>query len=438
MVQSALLIQVFFKEVRFKVKAIQEILEKIKDEGVEFIRLQFTDMFGTLKNVAVTAGQLRKILVDKYRIDASVMFGGVNAFEGELILVPDYDTFTILPWRPQQEKVAKFMCDVCYPDGKLFEMSSRTILKKVIDNAAAEGYTFMIRPECEFFIFHLNEDGLPTTLSHERAGIMDVGPADFGENARREMVLLLEKMGFEIESSHHEEAPAQHEIDFKESDTLQAADSIMNFRFAVRSIANRFGLYATFMPKPRSDAAGSGMHLNFSIFKNEKNIMDGENSLGGETAAFINGIMKHSRSLSAYTNPTVNSYKRILYALDQGSRRSTYIRVREGLFEPAIELGFPDSSANPYLALALCISAGLKGIKEGFDGTLPERIPLNDVKTIPLDLREAVSFAEKDPFIAEILGEDFAGVYAESKYREWTDFMKEVSQWEESRYLYKL
>ena len=419
-------------------KAIQEILEKIKDEGVEFIRLQFTDMFGTLKNVAVTAGQLRKILVDKYRIDAAVMFGGANVYEGELILVPDYDTFTILPWRPQQEKVAKFMCDVCYPDGRLFEMSSRTILKRVIENAASEGYTFMIRPECEFFLFHLNEDGLPTTLSHERAGIMDVGPADFGENARREMVLLLEKMGFEIESSHHEEAPAQHEIDFKESDTLQTADSIMTFRFAVRSIAHRFGLYATFMPKPRSDAAGSGMHLNFSIFKNEKNIMDGENTVSGETAAFMNGILKHSRSLSAYTNPAVNSYKRILYALDKGSRSSTYIRVREGLFEPAIELGFPDSSANPYIALALLISAGLRGIKEGYEGTLPERILLNDVKTVPLDLREAVSYAEKDPFIQETLGEDFAKVYSVSKYREWSDFMKEVTPWEESSYLYKL
>ncbi|MBQ9549853.1 MAG: glutamine synthetase [Lachnospiraceae bacterium] len=395
-------------------------------------------MFGTLKNVAVTAGQLRKILVDKYRIDAAVMFGGANVYEGELILVPDYDTFTILPWRPQQEKVAKFMCDVCYPDGRLFEMSSRTILKRVIENAASEGYTFMIRPECEFFLFHLNEDGLPTTLSHERAGIMDVGPADFGENARREMVLLLEKMGFEIESSHHEEAPAQHEIDFKESDTLQTADSIMTFRFAVRSIAHRFGLYATFMPKPRSDAAGSGMHLNFSIFKNEKNIMDGENTVSGETAAFMNGILKHSRSLSAYTNPAVNSYKRILYALDKGSRSSTYIRVREGLFEPAIELGFPDSSANPYIALALLISAGLRGIKEGYEGTLPERILLNDVKTVPLDLREAVSYAEKDPFIQETLGEDFAKVYSVSKYREWSDFMKEVTPWEESSYLYKL
>lgn len=429
---------IVFQEV-VQVKTAQDILNRIKDEGVEFIRLQFTDMFGNLKNVAITSGQLRKVLVDKYRIDSTVMFDGAKVDDGELILVPDYDTFTILPWRPQQEKVAKLMCDVCYPDGKAFEMSSRAILKKVIDEAAKKGYTFMIRPECEFFLFHLDEDGLPTTLSHEKAGMMDVGPVDFGENARREMVLLLENMGFEIESSHHEEAPAQHEIDFKESDTLHAADSIMDFRFAVRSIANRFGLYATFMPKPRSDAAGSGMHLNISVYKNEKNIMDLSEGMKGETAAFVNGILTHSGSLSAYTNPTVNSYKRILLALDEATAtRPSYIRVREGLFEPAVELSFPDSSANPYLALALCISAGLRGIEEGGGQELPDRIPIRNVTDLPLDLREAVSGAEDDPFISEVLGEQFVKIYSEHKLFEWAAFMREVSEWERDTYLYKI
>lgn len=420
-------------------KTVQEILNRINDEGVEFIRLQFTDMFGHLKNVAVTSGQLRKVLVDKYRIDAGVLFDGAPGYEGELILEPDYDTFTILPWRPQQEKVGKFMCDVCYPDGTLFDMSSRSILKKVIKKAEDQGYTFMIRPECEFFLYHLTEDALPTTLSHEKAGLMDVGPVDLGENARREMVLLLEEMGFEIESSHHEEAPAQHEIDFKESDTLHAADSIMTFRFAVRSIANRFGLYATFMPKPRSDAAGSGMHLNFTIYKNDKNIMDLNKGVSGETAGFVNGILKHSSALSAYTNPTVNSYKRVLLALDEAERkRFTYLRVREGLFEPAIELRFPDSSANPYLALALCISAGLKGIEEGLNTSRPDRIGVGDVPKFPLDLREAVSHAQGDPFINEVLGEKFASIYSDYKLFEWAAFMKEVSEWEIDHYLYKL
>ncbi|MCR5508856.1 MAG: glutamine synthetase family protein [Lachnospiraceae bacterium] len=426
-------------------KTAQEIMDLIKDEGVEFIRLQFTDMFGILKNVAVTASQLRQVLVEKFRIDGAVMFGSECGYDGELILEPDFDTFTILPWRPQQGKVAKFMCDVCYPDGTPFEFSSRTILKNVIDKAAAQGYTFMIRPECEFFLFHLDEDGLPTTITHEQAGLMDVGPVDFGENARREMVLLLDQMGFDIESSHHEEASAQHEIDFKEADTLQAADSIMTFRFAVRSIAKRFGLYATFMPKPRTQEAGSGMHLNFTIYKDGKNIMDDMgDGINPETAGFISGILKHSGSLCAYTNPTVNSYKRILLALDDSQKkcrnraRTTYLRLRRGLFEPAVELRFPDSAANPYLALALCISAGLSGIKEGLNKTLDDGILINSVDSLPLDLKEAVTYARNDSFIGEVLGDDFARIYAECKEDEWIRYMREISQWELNNYLFKL
>ena len=422
----------------------KDILNKIQEEGVEFIRLQFTDMFGHLKNVAVTAGQLSKILVDKYRIDGAVMFDGARGYEGELVLAPDYDTFTILPWRPQQGKVAKFMCDVCYPDGRLFEMSPRTILKQVIDLAKAKGYTFMIRPECEFFLFHVDEAGLPTTITHEEAGMMDVGPVDFGENARREMVLFLEQMGFEIESSYHEKAPAQHEIDFKEADTLEAADGIMTFRFAVRSIAKRFGLYATFMPKPKADQAGSGMHLNFTVYKNDKNIMDGNDSqINDATRDFINGILKHSTALCAYTNPTVNSYKRILGVLDDAKNTSendistTYIRIREGLFEPAIEIRFPDSAANPYLALALCISAGLQGIEDGHGANIPIRLPIANVGGMPENLMEALECAGNDPFINEVVGDDFARIYTERKKAEWDSYMREVSDWELRNYLNK-
>ena len=423
----------------------KEIMNKIQEEGVEFIRLQFTDMFGNLKNVAVTSGQLSKILVDKYRIDGSVLFDNAQGgYEGELVLEPDYDTFTILPWRPQQGKVAKFMCDVCYPDGTLYEMSPRTILKQVIDRAAAKGYTFMIRPECEFFLFHQDEAGMPTTITHEEAGMMDVGPVDFGEDARREMVLLLEQMGFEIESSYHEKAPAQHEIDFTEAGTLQAADAIMTFRFAVRSIAKRFGLYATFMPKPKSGEAGSGMHLNFTVFKDDVNIIDGtKGKINDITRDFINGILKHSTALCAYTNPTVNSYKRILAALDEAKTTSdydigtTYMRIREGLFEPAVELRFPDSAANPYLALALCISAGLEGIEVGNGANIPMRLPLINVKGMPENLKEAVICAGSDPFINEVVGDDFARIYTESKLNEWNRYMRDVSDWEILNYLYK-
>lgn len=425
-------------------KTAQEILDLIKEEGVEFVRLQFTDMFGHLKNVAVASGQLCKVLVEKYRIDGSVMFGGQGGYDGELILEPDFDTFVILPWRPQQGKVAKLMCDVCLPDGEPFAMSSRTILKKVIEEAEAKGYTFMIRPECEFFLFHLDEDGLPTTVTHEQAGLMDVGPVDFGENARREIVLMLDQMGFTIESSHHEEAPAQHEIDFKESDTLQAADAIMDFRFAVRSIAKRFGLYATFMPMPRNGEAGSGMHLNFTIYKDGVNIMDGMGeTVNAETKGFINGILKHSCSLSAFTNPTVNSYKRILLALDDaakadsGAIRTTYLRLREGLFEPAVELRFPDSAANPYLALALIISAGLKGIEDGLDEEVAKRISIAAVAGIPKDLKTAASCAREDAFITNVVGDSFSDIYLDAREAEWDSYMREVSDWEMRNYLYK-
>ena len=248
----------------------EDIIRMIEEEGVEFIRLQFTDIFGRLKNLAVTPGQMDKVFDNRYSFCGAAMFENVYDFDDRLYLYPDLDTFTILPWRPQQGKVAKIVCDVCHMDGTPFEISSRYILKRAAQKAAESGYSLIVDPECEFFLFHTDENGLPTTTSHERAGYMEVGPSDFGENARRDIVLMLEEMGFEIESSLHEHAPAQHEIDFKEEEAFAMADSIQTFKFAVRSIAKRFGLYATFMPKPRQDAAGSGMHIHLKLMKNGK------------------------------------------------------------------------------------------------------------------------------------------------------------------------
>ncbi|MCR4851182.1 MAG: glutamine synthetase family protein, partial [Lachnospiraceae bacterium] len=245
----------------------EDILRLIEEEGVEFIRLQFTDIYGRLKNIAVTPGQMNKVFDNRYSFDGDAAFGNMYGFEEKLYLYPDIDSFIILPWRPQQGKVAKIVCDIMHMDGTPFDCSSRQILKNVLNSAADEGYTIMADPECEFFLFHTDDNGLPTTTSHENAGYMEAGPSDFGENARRDIVLMLEDMGFEIESSHHESAPAQHEIDFKEEEALKTADSIQTFRFAVRSIAKRFGLYATFMPKPKTDVAGSGMHTNFTVCK---------------------------------------------------------------------------------------------------------------------------------------------------------------------------
>ena len=253
-------------------KTREEILQMVENEDVEFIRLQFTDMFGTLKNVAVTATQLQYMKDNRYLIDGSCMYGELRNGEEDMYLCPDLDTFVILPWRPQQGKVARLLCDVCRADGTPLAVSPREILKKTMEKVEKEGYTFQIDPECEFFLFHEDENGVPTTVTHEKAGYMDISPLDLGENARRDMVMTLEDMGFEIESSHHEKAPGQHEIDFRYAGAMETADRIVTFKTAVRSIAKRFGLYATFMPKPKAGTAGSGMHINISLFQNGKNI----------------------------------------------------------------------------------------------------------------------------------------------------------------------
>ncbi len=229
-------------------KTREEILQMVENEDVEFIRLQFTDMFGTLKNVAVTATQLQYMKDNRYLIDGSCMYGELRTGEEDMYLCPDLDTFVILPWRPQQGKVARLLCDVCRADGTPLAVSPREILKKTMEKAEKEGYTFQIDPECEFFLFHEDENGVPTTVTHEKAGYMDISPLDLGENARRDMVMTLEDMGFEIESSHHEKAPGQHEIDFRYAGAMETADRIVTFKTAVRSIAKRFGIYATFMP----------------------------------------------------------------------------------------------------------------------------------------------------------------------------------------------
>ena len=293
-----------------------DIFRMVEEEDVEFIRLQFTDIFGTLKNIAITSSQLEKALDNKCMFDGSSVEGFVRIEESDMYLYPDYDTFEIFPWRPQQGKVARLICDVYTPDGKPFEGDPRWILKKTIKEANDLGYRFDVGPECEFFLFHTDDNGLPTTLSHEKAGYFDLGPNDLGENIRRDMVLTLEDMGFEIEASHHEVAPAQHEIDFKYDEALKTADNIQTFKMTVKTIAKRHGLYATFMPKPKFGISGSGMHINMSLATKEgKNIFADENGkigLSDDAYHFIAGIMKHARGMSAITNPLVNSYKRLV------------------------------------------------------------------------------------------------------------------------------
>ena len=436
-----------------------DIFRMVEEEDVEFIRLQFTDIFGTLKNIAITSSQLEKALDNKCMFDGSSVEGFVRIEESDMYLYPDYDTFEIFPWRPQQGKVARLICDVYTPDGKPFEGDPRWILKKTIKEANDLGYRFDVGPECEFFLFHTDDNGLPTTLSHEKAGYFDLGPNDLGENIRRDMVLTLEEMGFEIEASHHEVAPAQHEIDFKYDEALKTADNIQTFKMTVKTIAKRHGLYATFMPKPKFGISGSGMHINMSLATEEgKNIFADENGkigLSDDAYHFIAGIMKHARGMSAITNPLVNSYKRLVpgyeapvYIAWSAKNRSPLIRIPASRGNGTrVELRNPDTTANPYLVLALCLAAGLDGIKNKIE--VPESVDCNiyemtpgerraaGIENMPADLKEAVDCLVADEFLCSVLGEHITTKYVEAKMKEWENYTTRVSQWEIDEYLYK-
>lgn len=340
----------------------EDILRMVEEEDVGFIRLQFTDIFGTMKNIAITTSQLDKALNNEIMFDGSAIEGFARVEESDMYLYPNLNTFEIFPWRPQQGKVARLICDVYKPDGTPYESDPRYILKKVMAEAKEMGYEFNVGPELEFFLFHTNDDGLPTTLSHESAGYFDLGPLDLGENARRDMVLTLEDMGFEIESSHHEAAPAQHEIDFRYDEALTTADNIMTFKLVVKTIAKRHGLHATFMPKPKFGINGSGMHLNMSISRDGINVFQDakdEYGLSKEAYCFIGGIMKHMKALTFITNPSINSYKRLIpgyeapvYIAWSAKNRTPLIRIPGSRGEyTRVELRNPDPSANPYLAL---------------------------------------------------------------------------------------
>ncbi len=437
----------------------QDIIRLVEEEDVEFIRLQFTDMFGTFKNVAITKSQLGKALDNQCMFDGSSIEGFVRIEESDMYLYPDLDTFAIFPWRPQQGKVARIICDIYCPDGQPFEGDPRYILKKTLAEAKAMGYQFDVGPECEFFLFHTDEEGRPTTTTHERAGYFDLGPVDLGENARRDMVLALEEMGFEIETSHHEVAPAQHEIDFRYGEGLAAADNIMTFKLAVRTIAKRFGLFASFMPKPKHGVNGSGMHINMSVSKEGRNIFSepsDEWGLSQEAYYFMGGLMEHMRGMAAITNPLVNSYKRLvpgyeapMYIAWSATNRSPLIRIPASRgASTRIELRCPDPAANPYLALAVCLAAGLDGIRRKIQPPAPinsnifemrksEKLALQ-IAALPADLYEAVKEMEKDALVCQVLGSHISERYAKAKKAEWRAYREQVTEWEISNYLYKI
>ena len=435
-----------------------DIIRMIEENNVRFIRLQFTDIFGTLKNVAITNSQIEKALDNKCMFDGSSIEGFVRIEESDMYLRPDLDTFVILPWHTQHGRVARLICDIYKPDGTPFEGDPRYVLKKTIREAAQMGYTFNVGPECEFFLFNTDEFGHPTTITHDTAGYFDMGPSDLGESARRDICLNLEEMGFEIEASHHEVAIAQHEIDFKYSEAVSAADNILTFKMVVKSCADAHGLSATFMPKPIYGRAGSGMHTNMSLFKNGENAFydpASETKLSHIAYNFIAGVLKHVKGMCAITNPLVNSYKRLVPGYEAPchiawtlSNRSALIRVpaTRGL-GTRIELRNPDSACNPYLEMAVLLAAGLDGIKN--DWMPPEAVSANiydfnseereaaGIDSLPSNLNDAVQEMKADPFIREVLGDHVFSKYVEAKEKEWYEFSTAVTEWELEQYLNK-
>ncbi|MDY6827350.1 MAG: type I glutamate--ammonia ligase, partial [Bacillota bacterium] len=403
-----------------------DVLAIAREAGVKFIRLQFTDLVGQLKNVAITNEQLPKALDGELMFDGSSIEGFVRIEESDMYLRPDLDTFAVFPWSPQENSVARLMCDVYTPEGEPFAGCPRSQLQKMIALAAKEGYTMNCGPEAEFFMFHTDENGAPTLHTHDQGGYFDLAPTDRGESARRDMVLSLEQMGLEIEASHHEVAPGQHEIDFKYSNALRTADDLSTFRFVVRTIAQRHGLYATFMPKPIALINGSGMHTHLSLFKEGKNIFydpSAPDEMSQEMLWFVGGLLKHARGFTAVTNPLINSYKRLVpgyeapvYIAWSHRNRSPLVRVpaRRGI-GTRVELRSPDPSCNPYLAFAVMLKAGLDGILNKIDP--PEPVNLNiyrlskeekndhNIESLPGTLYEAIMELDNDMIIREALGE---------------------------------
>lgn len=434
----------------------EDILKLVEENGVRFIRLQFTDIFGALKNVAITEKQLEKALDNQMMFDGSSIDGFVRIEESDMYLRPNLDTFVIFPWRPQQGKVARLICDIYRPDGTPFEGDPRYALRRAIDDAAELGFEMNVGPECEFFLFETDENGQATTITQDKAGYFDLAPTDKGENARRDMTLALEEMEFEIEASHHEVAEGQNEIDFKYGPALETADKIMTFKLVVKAIAQRHGLHASFMPKPIFGINGSGMHVNMSLFKDGKNAFadpSDKNGLSKEAYQFIAGLLKNIKGLSAVTNPLVNSYKRLVpgyeapvYLAWSCSNRTALIRVPASRGAGTrVELRCPDPSANPYLVLAVLLQAGLDGIKNNLEvepETVVNIFAMSDkeredagIDNLPNNLYEAVNFMKESELAKAALGEHIYENYVEAKEAEWDDYRTKVHDWEIENYL---
>ena len=434
------------------------IRQRVEDEDVRFIRLQFTDMLGRMRNMAITTDKLDDALDDLCVFDGSAIDGFANIEESDLYLHPDLSTFTIFPWRPHNGKVARLICDVCTPDGQRLEYDPRHVLERVIAEAEAMGYTLKIGPKMEFFLFNTDEEGKPTTETNDHGSYFDIAPIDNGENARRDICLTLSEMGYTVETSHHEMARGQHEIVLGAGDALTTADRIITAKMVIKTIAKRNGLHATFMPKPFEDEYGSGLHLSMWLEKDGKNVFDFDTEtkkFSQITYRFIAGLLHYTREIACITNPTVNSYKRFIPGADapcliswSGNNRSLLIRAVRSR-EPGaekIEYRSPDGTANPYLALAAILKAGLAGIQDS-SIELPPSVGINvgqlsdsernmlGIQRMPVSLYEAVELAEGSKFVEDLLGKCFMDHYIEKKREEYSRYRRTISQWELDNYL---
>lgn len=434
----------------------EEILNLAKEENIEFIRLQFTDIFGMIKSVTITQDQLENVLENGCMFDGSSIEGFARIEESDMKLVPDLNTFTILPFLEEPGKVARIICDV-YKGDIHFEGDPRYVLKRAIKDAKDLGIEINVGPECEFFLFPQNKDGYPDLTIKDSCGYFDIAPVDRGSICRRSISLALKKMGYIIETSHHENGPSQHEIDFKYSDALDAADKIITFKLTTRAIAREQGLFATFMPKPLFGFAGSGMHTNMSLNRDGKNITKGdkEGGLSQEALYFIGGLLKHAKGFAAITNPIINSYKRLVSGFEAPTNiawsiknRSPLIRIPLATEKGArIELRNPDPSCNPYLALAAIIESGLDGIKNKIDppklvsnnifNYSKDELKMKGIESLPENLHEAIEELKKDKVVLDALGVIVSDIYIDSKEKEWNTYKTIVTSWEYDEYLLK-
>jgi len=440
-------------------EAAEDVLDEIEEKNVDHLRLQFTDIMGTVKNVSIPADQAEKAFEDGIYFDGSSIEGFVRIQESDMRLIPDPDTFAVLPWRRREESAsARLICDVYNTStGEPFEGDPRRVLKGVLERADEMGYTVNAAPEPEFFLFEEDENGHATTNYSDTGGYFDLAPKDLASDVRRDIISGLEQMGFDIEASHHEVAESQHEINFEYDDALTTADNVATFRTVVRAIAAEHDLHATFMPKPIAEINGSGMHTHFSLFEDGENAFHSEEdefNLSGTAHSFLQGILQHAPAITAVTNPTVNSYKRLVpgyeapvYVAWSDRNRSALIRKPAARIPAAsrIEARFPDPSCNPYLAFAALISAGLDGIEKDLDAPDPIRENIYEfgeeereeygIETLPSNLGESLEELEDDEVIQDALGDHVSEKFIEAKTEEHTGYRIQVSDWEKERYL---